>query len=116
MMDSSVLCVLIVGVGMKPEDIPLGQYTHINFAFAFIDPVTFRVTGMDSQTEQLYADVTKLKRRDRNLQVWISIGGWTHNDPGPTFHTFSQLAASESAERLLRLLDHIHGNLRLRWR
>jgi chitinase len=32
--------------------------------------------------------------------VWISIGGWTFNDPDqPTARTFSQLAASASAQQ-----------------
>jgi chitinase len=56
---------------MEPEDIPLGAYTHINFAFALIHPTTFRIDPMDSETPKLYQRVTKLKERQPGLKVWI---------------------------------------------
>ncbi|KAL1867744.1 hypothetical protein VTK73DRAFT_4029 [Phialemonium thermophilum] len=83
---------------MAPEDIPLGIYTHINFAFGYIDPSTYRVSSMDATTGSLYSRVTALKARNRGLQVWISVGGWSFTDPGPTARTFSELAASEAAQ------------------
>lgn len=83
---------------MKPEDIPLGYYTHINFAFALIDPTTFHIAPMDADTATRYKSVTALKNRQRDLQVWIAIGGWAMNDPGATRTTFSNLAKSESAQ------------------
>lgn len=83
---------------MSPSEIPLGYYTHINFAFALIDPNTFRIAPMDSTTGALYADVTNLKQRDPNLEVWIAIGGWAFNDPGPSQQTFSRLARSNAAQ------------------
>ncbi|KAI4115472.1 MAG: hypothetical protein LQ345_003930 [Seirophora villosa] len=83
---------------MTPDEIPLGYYTHINFAFALIDPQTFRIAPMDDKTAALYKDVTALKARQVGLQVWIAIGGWAMNDPGPMRTTFSDLAKSESAQ------------------
>lgn len=83
---------------MKPEDIPLGYYTHLNFAFALIDPKTFHVAPMDDDTASLYTQVTGLKARQSDLQVWIAIGGWAMNDPGDTRTTFSDLAKSKSAQ------------------
>ncbi|PYH89089.1 glycoside hydrolase [Aspergillus ellipticus CBS 707.79] len=83
---------------MGPESIPLGYYTHINFAFAYIDPKTFRVAPMDNSTASLYRPVTALKGRQSGLQVWIAIGGWAMNDPGSSQTTFSDLAASEAAQ------------------
>jgi chitinase len=56
---------------MEPEDIPLGSYTHLNFAFALVNPKTFHVEGMDSETEKNYKRVTDLKERQPGLQVWI---------------------------------------------
>ena len=56
---------------MKPEDIPLGWYTHINFAFALINPKTFHIDPMDADTATLYDAVTGLKRRQTGLEVWI---------------------------------------------
>ncbi|KAL8761316.1 MAG: hypothetical protein Q9184_002558 [Pyrenodesmia sp. 2 TL-2023] len=85
-------------LAMKPEDIPLGFYTHLNYAFALIDPNTFRIAPMDQYTASLYKDVTRLKTRDSELEVWIAIGGWAMNDPGPMQTTFTDLAKSESAQ------------------
>lgn len=56
---------------MKPEDIPLGWYTHLNFAFALINPKTFHIDPMDADTASLYDAVTGLKRRQAGLEVWI---------------------------------------------
>ncbi|KAL8862688.1 MAG: hypothetical protein Q9178_001186 [Gyalolechia marmorata] len=84
---------------MYPEDLPVGAYTHINFAFAFIDPVSFAVAPMSDDQVPLFARTTGLKNRAPGLEVWISIGGWSMNDPDqPTHSTFSQLAASADAQ------------------
>ncbi|PWY82995.1 glycoside hydrolase [Aspergillus heteromorphus CBS 117.55] len=83
---------------MGPKDIPLGYYTHINFAFAYIDPQTFRIAPMDNTTAPLYRPVTALKGRQSGLKVWIAVGGWAMNDPGPSKTTFSDLAASEASQ------------------
>ncbi|OHW97432.1 glycoside hydrolase family 18 protein [Colletotrichum incanum] len=83
---------------MEPEDIPLGWYTHINFAFALIDPVTFRIAPMDEGTASRYKRVSALKEKSPGLKVWIAIGGWAMNDPGPYRTTFSDLAKSTDAQ------------------
>lgn len=61
---------------MEPEDIPLGWYTHINYAFSLINPKTFHLTPMSAGTEARYKRVSALKVRQPGLQVWIAIGGW----------------------------------------
>lgn len=33
---------------MAPEDVALGYWTHINFAFAYIDPGTFEIAPMSN--------------------------------------------------------------------
>jgi chitinase len=81
---------------MKPDDIPLGYYTHINYAFALVDPTTFHVVGMDPDTASHYDEVTGLKAKQPGLQVWIAIGGWAMNDPGPYRTAFSDMAKSEA--------------------
>ncbi|KAL1888161.1 hypothetical protein Sste5346_009771 [Sporothrix stenoceras] len=77
-----------------PEDISLGVYTHINFAFASIDPNTFAVVPAEDGDVDLYSRVTALKQQDQAHKVYIAIGGWTFNDPGPTATTFSNLVGS----------------------
>lgn len=79
---------------MDPSQIPLGWYTHINFAFSLLDPIFFAMDPMSSDVASLYKQVTHLKSRTIGLEVWISIGGWAFNDPGKTRTTFSDLAAS----------------------
>ncbi|GIC89051.1 uncharacterized protein Aud_005452 [Aspergillus udagawae] len=77
-----------------PEKIPLGVYTHINVAFAVINPETFEIAPSLNADIDLYRRVTYLKTIDPDLKVFIAIGGWAYNDPGPTATTFSDLAAS----------------------
>lgn len=83
---------------MEPEEIPIGGYTHINFAFLYIDPKLFTITPMASNQQDLYQRAVALKKRKPGLEVWISIGGWDFNDPGATANTFSQLAAFTSRQ------------------
>jgi GH18 family chitinase len=54
---------------MLPEQIPAAAYTHINFAFAMIDPVTFAVAPMSASDVDLYSRVTGLKTIYPNLKV-----------------------------------------------
>ncbi|GFF87212.1 chitotriosidase-1 [Aspergillus udagawae] len=85
--------------GMMPEQLPVGAYTHLNFAFAFIDPKSFKVAPMSAADTELYSRFTGLKDSNPGLQTWISIGGWSMNDPDqPTATTFSDLAGSSSAQ------------------
>ncbi|RKK93244.1 hypothetical protein BFJ68_g15612 [Fusarium oxysporum] len=83
----------------SPEQIPIGLYTHINFAFATIDPNTFEIKPDKESDIRMYKRLTELKRLDPELKVYIAVGGWTFNDPGPTASTFSDLAASLPRQR-----------------
>jgi chitinase len=83
---------------MKPSQIPLGYYSHIFFAFSLLDPTTFRLSPMDTETGTLYGDVSAIKNRQPGVQVWIAVGGWAMNDPGATRTTFSNVAKSEAAQ------------------
>ncbi|RAK99304.1 class V chitinase [Aspergillus ibericus CBS 121593] len=82
-----------------PEQIPTGIYTHLNHAFATIDPDTFEVLPPTSSEANLMQRLTLLKRYDPGLRVNIAIGGWSLNDPGATASIFTQLAASEDNQR-----------------
>ncbi|KAJ4009153.1 hypothetical protein NW752_009451 [Fusarium irregulare] len=83
---------------MEPEDIPLGYYTHINFAFALVNPDAYRIDPMDKGTAARYDRVTRLKQKQKDLEVWIAIGGWAMNDPGKYRTVFSDLAKSEKKQ------------------
>ncbi len=60
-----------------------------------IDPNTFAVTPMSDGDVALYPRVTGLKALFPDLKVWISIGGWSMNDPDqPTATPFSDVVGS----------------------
>lgn len=82
-----------------PEQIPVGLYTHINFAFATINPVTFKVEPAAKADVNIYQRLMLHKKKDPDLKVYVAIGGWTFNDPGPTATTFSDIAASIPRQR-----------------
>ncbi|KAI5919754.1 glycoside hydrolase [Camillea tinctor] len=86
--------------GMYPENIPVGAYTHLNYAFAFVDPVSFAVAPMSETDKDLWPRFTRLKEDNAGLKTFISVGGWTMNDPDqPTARTLSNLAASQDAQQ-----------------
>ncbi|KAH7124726.1 putative class V chitinase [Dactylonectria macrodidyma] len=82
-----------------PENIPAGIYTHLNFAFASIDPNTYQVVPSSDSDVDLMKRLVYVKKRDPALKVFIAIGGWTFNDPGPTATTFSDIARDTNAQR-----------------
>lgn len=60
-----------------PTDLPLDALTHVNYAFAYIDPKSLRVTTMDTATPaDLFQSVADLKTNKPDLKVFVSIGGW----------------------------------------
>ncbi|OQO13612.1 hypothetical protein B0A48_01841 [Cryoendolithus antarcticus] len=86
-----------------PSGIPTEDLTHVNFAFANVEPGTYRVVPMDSATpENLFAettDVKTLKSRNSNLEVFISLGGWTYSDNGTSTQAVFPEIASDPAKR-----------------
>jgi chitinase len=82
---------------MRPEEIPVEYLTQVNLAFFYIDPVHLVITDMDEPlTKDLYARVADVKTRNPDVKVWLSVGGWTFNDPGPFQSVFTLLAADTS--------------------
>ncbi|KAI9831288.1 MAG: hypothetical protein M1826_003727 [Phylliscum demangeonii] len=81
-----------------PSALPVEGLTNVNFAFGGIDPSSLQITPMDSDTPaslfQITTDVRNLKTGNADLEVWISIGGWTFSDDGtPTQPVFPAIAA-----------------------
>ncbi|KAK7915206.1 glycoside hydrolase superfamily [Apiospora marii] len=78
-----------------PTDLPLDALTHVNYAFAYIDPGSYQIVTMDSATPgSLFDDLTTLKTIKPDLEVWVSIGGWTFSDNNTaTQPVFGDIAA-----------------------
>ncbi|KAJ7807344.1 hypothetical protein B0H14DRAFT_3091266 [Mycena olivaceomarginata] len=66
----------------------------LNFAFALISN-SFTIIEMSPGDAALWARTTALKKNNVALKVFLSIGGWSFNDP-PTSNIFSQLVGSDA--------------------
>ncbi|KAK0669896.1 bacteriodes thetaiotaomicron symbiotic chitinase [Cercophora samala] len=94
------------------RDLPIDGLTHINYAFAYIDPSSFEITTMDAQTPaKTFQDVVDLKGIKPSLQIYVSIGGWTFSDNGtatqPVFGNIARTAANRDkfARALLKFMN-----------
>ncbi|CAE6441266.1 unnamed protein product [Rhizoctonia solani] len=77
----------------SPDMLTANQITHLNFAFALIDDSNHITPARSSDTD-LYRQVMKLKDSNPDLKIFISVGGWAFNDPGPSQRRFSIVASS----------------------
>lgn len=58
---------------VNPEDLLSGAYTHLNYAFAFIDPTTYKIANMQDSDERYMPRLTGLKDYNPGLEVWVRI-------------------------------------------
>ncbi|KAL4739524.1 glycoside hydrolase superfamily [Aspergillus similis] len=66
---------------VSPMDLPLDALTHVNFAFAYIEPESYKVVTMDQATPaSLFEDTTSVKAVKEQIKIFVSIGGWTFSD------------------------------------
>ncbi|KAI0437933.1 family 18 glycosyl hydrolase [Xylaria telfairii] len=96
---------------VSPEDLNLNGFTHVNFAFAFFDPISFQIAPMDGNSGSLLGRFTALKDKHNGLETWISVGGWSFTDPGPTRSAFSDMTSSAGNRKrfidgLISFMDH----------
>jgi hypothetical protein len=84
----------------RPEEIPAGCYTHVNFAFASINPETFEVVEAEPWDDVLWERMRSLRLEQPSVEIWVALGGWLFNDPDqPTKSTFSDIAGSEENQK-----------------
>ncbi|OJJ42141.1 hypothetical protein ASPZODRAFT_20739 [Penicilliopsis zonata CBS 506.65] len=85
----------------SPKDLPVNGLTHLNYAFAYIDPSTWTLTTMDGATPlSLFDDLAALKATNPNLNIFISVGGWSFSDNDTaTQPIFGNLAREETNRR-----------------
>lgn len=94
------------------DDIPVNVLTHVNYAFAYIDPKTFEITTMDASVpSSTIDDVADLKKYKPSLEIFLSLGGWTFSDNDTaTQPVFGNIARSSTnrktfAQILLKFLN-----------
>jgi len=81
---------------------PVAALTHLNYAFAYLDPKSFSVTTMDAATPvSLFEDISDLKIVNPDLKIFVSIGGWTFSDNDTYTQPIFGNIASSSANRQL---------------
>ncbi|KAJ4129863.1 hypothetical protein NW768_006833 [Fusarium equiseti] len=84
----------------SPEDIPDGVYTHINFAYAGIDPQTLKIIPHFRKDTETYKRLAAKKKIDSNLKIFISIGGPPADAEGSTAVAFYKIIRSEKNQNV----------------
>lgn len=97
---------------MTPEEIPVEYLDQVNMAFVYIDPDDYHIIAMDDEpfATDLYKRVADIKTRNPSAEVWVSVGGWTFNDPGTYQSVFSTIASDKDktnkfAGHLMEFMD-----------
>ena len=87
--------------------------THLNYAFAYIDPTSYELVTMDSKTpERLFELAVETKKYNPDLKVWLSIGVWYFsNNNTATQPVFGDIASKENnrqkfADNVVRFLEN----------
>lgn len=65
-----------------PKDIEPEKCTHIHYGYGSVDPDTFLIKSADEWAEldnKLYKNVMGLRKRNQQLRVLLSLGGWSED-------------------------------------
>nr|AIR95099.1 glycosyl hydrolase 18-like chitinase short isoform [Amblyomma americanum] len=80
------------------DDIPGDLCTHVNFAYAGVDPQTWELKSEVPEYEgnrELFKNFTAIKTRYTQLKTLLSVGGWQHENG-----VFSAMAANSNRRAL----------------
>ncbi|KFY96783.1 hypothetical protein V498_02481 [Pseudogymnoascus sp. VKM F-4517 (FW-2822)] len=76
---------------IKPRNIDITKFTHLYYAFASINPETYKISVTDKDKE-IIPEFTVL---NSTLKTWIAVGGFDFSEPDtPTHTTWSDLVSS----------------------
>src|SRR5699024_5181919 len=79
--------------GYTPDQLPAQELTHINYAFAMIDPDTGTLAlGDPAQDRKNFAALRDLREAWPHLKLLVSVGGWDYS-------TYFSDVASTAARR-----------------
>jgi chitinase len=77
---------------VSPKQLDTTDYTHLFFAFGFIDPNTFSVVPAHPDDVAMMKEFTDLSK-DRDVKTWIAVGGFDFSNPEAATHkTWSALS------------------------
>ncbi|WZH40929.1 Chitinase [Fusarium acuminatum] len=81
-----------------PKQLNTKGFTHLFYSFAFIDPVSFKVTPAHDDDVKQMREFTDLSK-DGKLQTWIAIGGFDFSNENTATHTTWSDMVSTKANR-----------------
>ncbi|KAL1921360.1 uncharacterized protein VTP21DRAFT_11076 [Calcarisporiella thermophila] len=82
---------------MRPSQIDFPHLDYVHYAFAGIDPATFKIRTLEKEDEGLMKELNSAKGRTKTL---ISIGGWSFSQDAKTSKIFPALASNEKNRRV----------------
>lgn len=77
---------------ITPSEMVTTGFTHLNFAFASIDPVSYQMVPADPADVAMYTEFTALQTS--SLRTWIAVGGFDFSSAAATHTTWSNLTAN----------------------
>ncbi|KAF2683891.1 glycoside hydrolase family 18 protein [Lentithecium fluviatile CBS 122367] len=79
---------------VEPSQIRTAGLSHLNLAFASIDPKSYKIRLQNPADANVCPQFTGLK--SRGVQTWLGVGGWEFSDEGETRTTWSDMVSSKS--------------------